>query len=107
MYDYNIKKFFKVTKLLAKEKGIRIGDIEKSLGVAHGYLGRVVNNNVGAFRLEWAIKIADMFGMYIDDIFFFDFDAHRLAYLKLEKEKREAELQALMDEMEGLKGDEE
>lgn len=55
------KNFIGNVKLIAKVKGIKIGNIEKHIGVSNGYLSRVENGS-GEITLKNAVMIAG----YID-----------------------------------------
>ena len=50
-----------------KERNIKIGDFEKKLGFSVGYFSRFKTNESG-FKLEEALKIAEIFNMTIEEI---------------------------------------
>jgi transcriptional regulator with XRE-family HTH domain len=97
--DYNIITFLNAVKCVCKERKMNLSDLENKAGLTVGYLSRVYAGKSN-LKITSVIAIANTLEMYIDDLFFFDFEAHRKAELKLQIAEREAELEALKAELE-------
>lgn len=55
-------------KEIAKEKGIKIGDLETKLGLSMGYFSRFKKQKQASMHFETAVKVAKEFGMTIDEM---------------------------------------
>ena len=61
------QRFYQNVKLMAKEKGIKMKDIEKYLGVCSGYFSRNrKNNNVAG--IDKAFILAEFFGVTVEEL---------------------------------------
>lgn len=75
---------------LLKQKGIKIGQFEKEIGISSGYISRCKSDNK-KISLDLAIKISNTLGITIDEIIAIDYKKLRIAEL-------EAELRELKEE---------
>lgn len=66
--DIRIKIFANRVKVIAKDNFIKVGDLEKQLGVASGYFSRIASGESKTMSLALALKVGDRFGMTINEI---------------------------------------
>lgn len=55
-------------KYFLQQRGAKIGDFEKQLGLGVGYFSRHNKNEDGSISLALAVKIAKEFGITVDDL---------------------------------------
>ena len=101
MIDKRIVNFVNNVKLFAKEKEIKIGDIEDSLGVSKGYLSRVASGG-GTLSLLGAIEIADYLHMKLEELVFTNYERRIRELRILELEEERARLKGERDEENGI-----
>jgi len=63
--DINLQ-FHENLKWYCKNKGIKIGDLEESIGVSKGYLSRLMGKK--AISVGKAYQIAQVFGVSLDEM---------------------------------------
>ena len=61
------RKFAKNIREIAKSKKLKIGEIEKNVGVAVGYLSRLDTNN-HQMRIDIALKFCEAVGMGFEEV---------------------------------------
>ena len=54
-------------RILAKKQRIKMKDIERNLGLAKGYFCRCEQNS-NAMRIDTVCKLADLFGVTVDEL---------------------------------------
>ena len=76
MYNYDKKQAIKNIGYLAKEKNIKIGDLEKKIGVAPGYFSRYLKDeNPANPSLESIVNAARELNVTVDMILYCDYDS--------------------------------
>lgn len=65
---FNMIKFVDKVHLLAEQKNISIGKLEKEIGVAPGYFSRVIQKNTKSVSLETALRCAKIFECSVEDL---------------------------------------
>ena len=71
-FDKNV--FIKNVYHLAKEKRIKIGELEETVGVGSGYLSRVKKEASAKPSLEFVVKVSDMLDTSIDIMIYADLE---------------------------------
>lgn len=61
------KKFAKKIKEIAKDKKLKLGEIENQVGVTTGYLSRL-DKNESEMRLDTALKFCQAVGMSLEEV---------------------------------------
>lgn len=89
-----IQVFSRNARLLCKRKGIKIGELEKSIGASQGYLARMELNG-GSPNLYKMYMTSKALGVSIDDLLDWDLPA------KLKVSELREELKSLVMTMKG------
>lgn len=93
-------RFYENVKFIARNKGINLKEIERTIGVTQGYMSRAKKNNID-ISISKAYTAAKMLGYTLDDLIEKDYAKEfRRAEIKKEIARLEAELMEADDEKE-------
>ena len=100
---HNASLFTRNVRFIAKEKGIRIGDLERSVGLRPGYLSRWEDKKDSAPRLDVACRLADAIGESLSDLVQNDYKEYvRVNELQSELRQKENEISQIKRELERI-----
>ena len=68
MIEFDKLQFAKNVSCLLKDKGIKIGDYEKSVGVSAGYLSRVSKDDAIKPNIDFIVRTANLLDVSIDTL---------------------------------------
>ncbi len=99
MHDASL--FVKNVQFCAKERGMKIGELERSVGVRTGYLSRWSSGRqTSAPTLDIACRLADAVGENLENLVTVDYvNLNRLGELASELKKKEEEVYSIRRQM--------
>lgn len=100
MHDASL--FVKNVQFCAKQKGMKTGELERSVGVRLGYLSRWSSGRqTSAPTLDIACRLADAVGESLSDLVSADYaEIFRISNLKAELKKKQEEISGIKRELE-------
>ena len=101
MHDATL--FVKNVQTAIKVKGMKVGEVEKSVNLRPGFLSRWSGRKDSAPKLDVACRLADAVGEDMTDLLTKDYETlWHMGQLQAELRKKEEEIDRIKNEMESL-----